>query len=191
MRILQVFSVSWQAIVFTFITLFLPEPLLIVGIVLSLTGMSLAIASVLKGRSAWTEFSILEMWILFFTLIIPQALTDTIGQYLTITLLQSVMILFAREVSSGCCEFRQQLSSVINGGDESTAMAARLYRSAQTELKRISRAGLLFASCYLLSIAILYVSTSATLALPLIADISLYIVVVSVSLALLLLSRED
>lgn len=189
--ILQAFSISWQAIAFTFIALFLPEPLLILGIILSLSGMSFTIASVLRGRSAWAEFSILEMWALFFSLLVSQALTDTIGAYLAITLLQSVMILFAREVSLRCCEFRQELSDVITEGSESSLVEGRLYRSAQTAFKRISRAGLLFGSCYVVSLAILYVSASATLVLPLIADISLYIVVVSVSLALLLILRED
>lgn len=191
MRILQVFSVGWQAITFAFITLFLPEPLLPVGIILSLTGISIAIASILRGRSAWTKFSMLEMWLVFFALLVSQALTNTIGQYLPITLLQSVMIFFALEVSSVCSEFRLQLSRVMSVGDNLPGMEGRLYSSAQAAFKTISRAGLLFASCYVLSLAILYVSTFAPLASPLITDVSLYIVVVSVSLALLLVSRED
>lgn len=182
---------GWQAITFAFITLFLPEPLLPVGIILSLTGISIAIASILRGRSAWTKFSMLEMWLVFFALLVSQALTNTIGQYLPITLLQSVMIFFALEVSSVCSEFRLQLSRVMSVGDNLPGMEGRLYSSAQAAFKTISRAGLLFASCYVLSLAILYVSTFAPLASPLITDVSLYIVVVSVSLALLLVSRED
>ncbi len=139
----------------------------------------------------WTKFSILEMWLVFFALLVSQALTNTIGQYLPITLLQSVMIFFALEVSSVCSEFRLQLSRLMSVGDNLPGMEDRLYSSAQAALRTISRAGLLFASCYVLSLAILYVSTFAPLASPLITDVSLYIVVVSVSLALLLVSRED
>lgn len=177
--------------VFAFITLFLPEPTFLVGIILSLTGVSFAIAGVLRGRSAWTEFSILEAWFLLFALLFSQALTNTIGQYLPITLLQSVMILFSHEISTVCCEFRQQLSSVVSVGKNLPALEGRLYKPSVTAFRTVSRAGLLITSCYAFSLALLYVSTFAALAPPLITDISLYIVVVSVSLALLLLSRED
>ena len=182
---------SWQAIVFAFITLFLPEPALLAGIILSLTGLSLAIVGVLTGRSMWSQFSILETWVFFFALLVSQAFTNTIGQYLPITLLQSVMILFAHEISTVCCEFQRQFSSVVNVEGGFAAMEGSLYRSSVTAFRTVSRAGLLFASCYALSIALLYVSTFAALAPPLITDISLYIVVVSVAFALLLLSPED
>ena len=185
------FSVGWQATAFAFITLFLPEPLLPAGIIVSLTGISIAIASVMKGRSAWTAFSILEMWLIFLALLVSRTLTNTIEQYLPITLLQSIMIFLALEVSTVCCDFRQQLSSVISVADTSPGLEGCPNGSAQAAFRAISRAGLFFASCYVLSLAILYVSTSVALAAPLITDISLYIVVVSVSLALLLLSRED
>lgn len=62
---------------------------------------------------------------------------------------------------------------------------------AQQAFRQVSRIGMLFASCYLLSIGFLYVGAWAALATSLVADISLYVVVVSVSLALLLLLRED
>jgi hypothetical protein len=182
---------GWQAMTFVFITLFLPDPLLIAGIILSLTGMVVAIAGVLRGRSAWAQFSILEIWFAFFVLIISQALTNTIAQYLSITLLQCVMIFFAFELSSVCCDLRQQLSNEISAGDNLLGMEGRLHRSTQAAFRTISRAGLLFASCYVVSMTVLYVSTSVAFVAPVITDISLYVVVVSVSLALLLLSRED
>ena len=191
LRILQIFSIGWQALAFVFITLFLPEPLLPVGIIVSLTGVSLSTASVLKGRSAWAKFSILEMWTVFYVLLISQALTNTIGQYLPITLFQSVMVLFAFEVLTISCEFREQLSNGAPLAGNSRGTESLPHRSARYAFKTVSRLGLLFASCYVLSLAILFLSAYAALATPLITDISLYIIVVSVSLALLLILRED
>jgi hypothetical protein len=183
--------VGWQAMVFAFITMFLPKPAFLVGIILSLTGVSLTITGVLTGRSLWTEFSILETWGLFFLLLVSQALTNTIGQYLPITLLQSVMILFAHEISTVCCEFERQFSNVVNVDYNFPTIKGSLSRYSVTAFRTVSRAGMLFASCYALSLVLLYLSTFAGFAPPLITDISLYVVVVSVAFALLLLSPED
>lgn len=191
LRILQIFSIGWQTLAFAFITLFLPQSLLPVGIIGFLAGVSLSTASVLKGRSAWAKFSILEMWLVFYALLISQALTNTIGQYLPITLLQSVMILFAFEVLTISCEFREQLSNGASLAGNSTGTESLPHRSSRYAFKAVSRLGLLFASCYVISLAILFLGASAALTTPLITDISLYIIVVSVSLALLLVLRED
>jgi hypothetical protein len=191
LRFLQVLTACWQAIVFAFITMLLPKPTFIAGIILSVTGICLAIAGVLRGHSLWTKFSILETWLLFFTLLVSQALSNTIVPYLPITLLQSIMILFAHEVSTVCCEFQQQFSSLVNLENNLRAFEGRLYRSSVTAFRTVSRAGVLFASCYVLSIALLYLSTFTAFAPSLTTDISLYIVVVSIALALLLVSRED
>jgi hypothetical protein len=191
LRVLQIFSIGWQALAFALITLFLPEPLLAVGIIGSLTGVFISTAGVLKGRSEWAKFSILEMWLIFYVLLISQAMANTIGQYLPITLLQSVMILFAVEVLTISCEFREHFSIGVPLAGNSTGTENLPHGSIRYPFKTVSRLGLLFASCYVLSLAILFLSASAALATPLITDISLYIVVVSVSLALLLLLRED
>jgi hypothetical protein len=173
-----------------FITWFLPVPLFVLGVVLSLTGICIAIASALKGESRWVTVSILEMWFLFFTLIVSQALGDAVGQYLPITLLQLIMILFAYELITATLQFRQQFSSAIYAG-ENAGIDSRLRSSAQTAFRAIASAGTLFVGCYTVSLAVLFASTFAALDVPLVSDISLYIVVVSVSLALLLVLRED
>jgi hypothetical protein len=131
------------------------------------------------------------MWLIFYALLISQALTNTIGQYLPITLFQSVMILFALEVLTISCEFRKQFSNEVPLARNLTGTEGLPHISARYAFKTISRLGLLFASCYVLSLAILFLSASAALAIPLITDISLYIIVVSISLALLLILRED
>ena len=139
--------------------------------------MPLATAATLKGRSAWAAFSLLDALLLFFVLLISQAISGTIGQYLPITLLQFVMVLFAIEL--------------LTEAAASAEKESLLKRSARETIRHISRACLLFASCYLVSLGILYIGAFSARPGLLLADISLYIVVVSVSLALLLLFRED
>jgi hypothetical protein len=101
------------------------------------------------------------------------------------------MILFALEVLTISCEFREQLSNDFPLAGNSTGAESFPHRSARYALRAVSRLGLLFASCYVLSLAIIFLSASSAFAIPLISDISLYIIVVSVSLALLLILRED
>lgn len=185
---LLVFSTGWQLLTLVFVTTFLPSKLVAVGIIGSVVSASLATMAVLKGRSAYAGLSLLDAWIIFFVLLISQAASGTIGQFLPITLLQCVMILFAVEALTVSCRYRHQLSS---HSKESSASSEPLRRSSQQAVHHISRAGLLFASCYLASLGILYAGVFTASSVPILSDISLYIVVVSVSLALLILLRQD
>lgn len=160
------------------------------GVALSIVGVTFGGAGVLKGRSRWTNLSVLAMWMTFFGIIISQAVSGLIEQYLPYTMLQCVMILFATEIVTETCKLRNQVSTEARappiGGVEIKPIT-----SGQQAFRHVSRVGLLFASSYLLSLGLLYVGGMIASAVPLLADISLYIVVVSVSLSLLLLLREE
>ena len=65
-----------------------------------------------------------------------------------------------------------------------------LQKSIQQAARRMARVGLLFASFYLISMLALYIGTFVEGLAPVLADVSLYVVVVSVSLALLIILRE-
>ncbi len=190
-RALQAFAIGWQSLSFVFITLLLPPALLPAGVIGSVVGISLTTAAILKGRSAWVEFSLLDAWLLFFILLISQAAAGTIGEYLPIILLQFVMVLFAVELLTAGSWYRGHSSTEPSKAADSTMSEEFLRRSVQQAFRHVSRAGLLFASCYLVSLGILYLSAIAMPTMPLLADISLYIVIVSVSLALLILLREE
>jgi hypothetical protein len=172
-------------------TILLPHALLPVGVLGSVVGISLTAAAVLKGRSSWVQFSLLDAWSVFFLLLISQVFAQTIGEYLPIILLQFVMVLFAVELLTAGSWYRGRSSTEPSNAADSTMPEELLRRSVQQAFRHVSRAGLLFASCYLVSLGILYLGAFAPLTMPLLADISLYIVVVSVALALLILQRED
>ncbi len=186
---LLAFSTGWQFLTLAFVTTLLPSKLVAVGIIGSVVGASFATMAVLKGRSAYAGVSLLDAWVIFFVLLISQAASETIGQFLPITLLQCVMVLFAVEALTVSCRYRNQLSS--QSTESSVSSELLLRRLSQQAVHHISRAGLLFASCYLASLGILYVGAFTASIAPILSDISLYIIVVSVSLALLILLRED
>jgi len=153
-------------------------------------GVAFGTAGVLRGRPLWTKLSVLAMWMTFFSLVIFQAVSGSIEQYLSFTLLQSVMILFATEVATESCKLRNQVSreakAILSEGVE-----LKPFTSGQHAFRHVSRLGLLFASSYILSLGFLFAGGIIASAVPLLADISLYIVVVSVSLSLLLLLHEE
>ena len=189
LRLLQLFSMGWQSITFVFMVLFLPQRVFGAGVALSLVGVGLGAAGVLRGRPRWTYLSVLTMWTTFFWLIISQAGLGSIEQYLPLTLLQSVMILFATEVATESCKLRIQVSSEAKS-ISSEVVILKPIASGQQAFRHLSRLGLLFASSYVLSLGLLLAGGMIASAVPLFADISLYIVVASVSLSLLLLLRE-
>jgi hypothetical protein len=188
LRGLQLFSIGWQSMTCVLMMLLLPQRVL--GVAVSIVGVAFGTAGILRGRPLWTNLSVLTMWTTFFWLIISQATLGSIEQYLPFTLLQSVMILFATEVVTETCKLRNQVSSEAKA-IPSEGVELKPIRSGQQAFRHISRLGLLFASSYLLSLGLLFAGGMIASAVPLLADISLYIVVVSVSLSLLLLLREE
>ena len=57
--------------------------------------------------------------------------------------------------------------------------------------RRAIRLGLIFGGCYVIALAVLFLGDVFVTALPALSDISLYIVAVSISHAMLLILRED
>ena len=169
----------------------LPHILLPIGIISTVIGISITAAAVLRSRSLWVRFSLLDAWLLLFLILISQAFTQTIAEYLPITLLGFVMVLFAVELLTDDSLYQANSTTKIAKIFD-TAPDEEVFRvSIQQAFRRVSRLGLLFASCYLASLGVIYLAALAPLTIPLIADISLYMVVVLVALALLILLREE
>lgn len=189
-KFLQSFSVAWQALSVAFVAILLPKLLFPIGVTASLIALILAAAAVLQARSTLAWLSTLDAWTVFFGLLVSQALSGTIGQYLPITLLQFIMILFAVELLTASCSYEQR-SSIEHPQTIESDQAGSHTTSAQQVFRNVSRSGLLFAGCYLLSLGSIFLGELTAVTIPLLAEISLYLVVVSVSLALLLVLREE
>jgi hypothetical protein len=101
------------------------------------------------------------------------------------------MVLFVVELLTAGSWYRGHSSTDPSKAAGSTMSGEFLRSSGQQAIRHVARAGLLFSSCYLVSLGILYLNAIAIPTMPLLADVSLYIVVVSVSLALLVLLREE
>lgn len=189
--ILQTFSVGWLALGFALTTLLLPEQFLLIGLVGMVLGISFAIQGLLRGRSKWVYLSMLDLWLLFFGMLISQAISETFEQRLPLLLLQFVVLLFAVEVLGATCRLKEQSSAESPERGQSVRGGGYVSAYAQRTTNHIARVGLLFASCYVVTLVILFIGGLLASTVPLLADISVYIVVVSVSLALLLVLQEE
>jgi hypothetical protein len=129
--------------------------------------------------------------VIFLVLAIAQGVAGTIVQLLPVTLLEFVMVLFCVELLTAGSWYRDGSSNKLPGVVDVTRVEEFDDSSVFHAFHRVSRAGLLFASCYVVSLGVFYLSSYATLAMPLLSDVSLYMIVVSVALALLVLSREE
>ncbi len=191
-RSLEALAIGWQALCFLTITILLPQPLFLVGLIGSTVGISIATAAVvLRRRPAWIRSSLLDVWFIFLLLLISQAVSGTIGEFVPITLLQFVMVLFSVELLTAGSWYLDSSSKDTLKMPSATMLEETVDTFVQSTFRRVAHVGLLFASCYLLSFGALYLSAFAASSIPILTDISLYIVVVSVALALLILSREE
>lgn len=118
-----------------------------------------------------------------------QTTSRTIVDDLSLTLLQFIMVLFAVEILTtvtGHFDFYAKASK--SKADLSMSL---LRTSVHNSFNHMSRVGLLFSSCYLLSLGILYAGNVVASIAPTLGDVSLYVVIVSISLALLIIFKED
>lgn len=189
-RVLRIFSVTWLLLTLVFITIFLPPNLLLIGILGSLFGVSFGTMAVVGGRRTWSIIPLFDAGMMFFVLLFIQAISKTVEENLPIMLLQFVMLLYTVELLTVTFKHHNLFSNE-NLRSEALVSTSALTRSAEQALRQMARLGLLFASCYFVSLGILYIGTFVTAITPVLADVSLYVVVVSVSLALLILLRED
>lgn len=186
--LLRIFSATWILLTLISITVTLPPTLLPVGIIGSVFGISTGLIAVLNGRWVWSEVSLLDGGLMFLVLLLEENMSKTVEQNLPVMLLQFVMLLFAVEVLSVVSKQHGLFSKVLIETEGSVSILARSIHQA---LRRTARLGLLFASSYFISIAILYVGAYIAPLSPILSDISFYIVIVSVSLALLIILREE
>jgi len=187
---LRVFAVVWLLLSLVFITILFPPHLILLGILGSILGTCIGGMAILKGRWRWAVISLLDGSVMLFVLLLTQAMSKTVGQNLPVTLLQFVMLLFATEVFAVIFKrldlyAKETIQSLVG------VPIAVLARSNEQAFRQVARFGLLFASFYLISIAALYLGTYLASITPVLADVSLFVVVVSISLALLVLMRED
>ena len=183
-------SALFALIVFTFLGLAatFPTNLIVIAAFGSGWGILFGAWALLKGDWLWSKAAILVGGVMLSVAVLIQIASKTILQALPGLLLAYVLILFSAEALALTRQHHPMYSKDKKGSQASSVM---LQKSVEHMTRKIIRLGSIFGGCYVITLAVLFLGDVFVTALPVLSDISLYIVAVSVSLALLLILRED
>jgi len=187
-RALCGFTVGWLALTFVSFTLLL-QPLLEFAITGSILGISLATYAIARNEWKPASASLVIGGSMFFALVADQVASGGVRDNVPILLLQFVMFLFAVEVLTGV--LKQETLTARSAKSDHAVSNQVLQRSTRELQARIARLGVFFASCYVITLGLLYFGAQLRFVSPVLTDVSFYVVVVSISLALLILVREE
>lgn len=186
-KILRLFSGLWLTVTIISVALTFPPTLIAFALVVATFSVLTGGIAVLTYRPKIVLVSILSAFILFFSLLQMEIVSKTVQSNLSLTLLDFVMLLFTVENLTAMSK-----RPFFEVGERDRQISASLIgRFVEHAFRRSSRVALFFASSYMLSMAALYLSAYVSVLQPGLADISLYAIVATISLALLILVRED
>jgi hypothetical protein len=100
------------------------------------------------------------------------------------------MMMFSEHMVSLLSEYRHQFST-LTGERVLDFNSPALRRSLAGLYRRLARNGILYACCYVITIGVLLTGLDFSRVAPILSDVSLYILVISISLALLVVMKED
>lgn len=187
-RALCGFAIGWLALTFVSFTAFL-QHLLEFAIVGSILGVSLAAYAIVRGEWKPALASLVIGGLMFFSSVVDQVVSGAARDNIPILLLQFVMFLFAVEVLTGVLTQETFAARFAKPGH---AVSDQVLQRSSIEVQaRIARLGVFFASCYVITLGLLYFGAQLRSVSPVLTDVSFYVVVVSISLALLILVREE
>jgi hypothetical protein len=188
-NIFRVLSFAVLVLAFGLITSsFPPWPLWITSAV-ALLGISFALASVLKGDQIWARSTSLIIGLTFFISLFWHIVLTTVEENLAMLLLLFVLVLFSIEDLNLLCRHQKQHSKEIVAGFASSITV--LQKSMEQVHNQIGRLGLILGGCYIITIGTVYMGALLASFVPVLSDTSLYVVVVSTSLALLMIMHEE
>jgi len=165
-----------------------PSDLIPIAVFGSSLGILFGGWSLLRGDWFWGRAALLVGGIMLIASLLIHIVSNAILQALLELLLAYVMLIFSAESLNLINQHYDMYSKNFQGPQASYAM---LQKSMEHMTHKIMRLGLIIGGCYIIALAVISVGDAFVTALPPLSDISLYIVAVSVSLALLLILRED
>ena len=183
-------SALFFIVVLTFFVLpgTLPTDLILIAAFGSGLGILFGGWSLFKGDWFWGRAALLVGGVMLIASMLIQIVARAILEALPGLLLAYLMLIFSAEAFDLTRQHYGLYPKNFKGPQASYVM---LQKSMEHMTHKIIRLGLIFGGCYVIALTIISVGDAFVTALPVLSDISIYIVAVSVSLALLLILRED
>ena len=176
---------------FTFLILatLIPTQLEILRIPAIIMGMILSALVIIKCNVLWARIALISQLALFSVPLLSSLFLQVPG-VLPALILAFVMILLSDHTANLVSKYQRQFSTM----DEKVILDFNwpiLGRSFKFLYRRLALNGAVFAVCYLVTIGALLSGLDFSGFAPILSDVSLYILVISISLALLVTMKED
>jgi hypothetical protein len=167
-----------------------PAGLILIAGIGALVGILVGFLAVLGGDWVWAKGALSIGGTLFFISLFQHTLSETFTPNLPVLLLDYMMILFCVEILSATCRHNQLYSKLSNDAAcvENIVLLQKALRQIYGKLARLAT---IFGTSYLLTIGVLLVSGMLASFASALADISLYVIAISISLVILVLLREE
>ena len=174
---------------FTFIGIAIPPQFSMIRIVAVSAGLLFSMLASFRSSILWCRIALLTEGIFFAASLVAAIFSSTIAVVVPLLLLAFVMILFTDRTLKQVANYQLQFSDL---NDELFEFNAPVIERSLTDLyRRVAENGVIFAGCYLLTILMLLGVFDLSRVAPILSDASLYILVVSISLALLVSTKEE
>jgi len=168
----------------------IPAAIWILWVLELLIGVIVSAFAVVKCDVTWSRITLIAQSTLFAIALLSAISMGESEEGVPILLLIFVMILGSEQVLSLISNFGTQFSLSASTPVIGFNMPT-LQRSLDQLYRTLAWDGVLFTAAYLLSLSILAVGSFISPVAPVLSDISVYVLVTSISLAILIVSREE
>jgi hypothetical protein len=189
-NLLRVIAAAIAIATFTLTLTTIPIAIWTLWVLALLIGISVSALALVKCDVTWSRITLLAQSILFAIALLTAISTGGPAEEVPLLLLAFVMILGTEQVlsltSNYGAQFSLSKSAPVAGFNVGTLQRSldRLYRSLAWD-------GVIFSAAYLLSLTVASMGSLLSPVAPVLSDISVYVLVTSISLAILIVSREE
>ena len=189
-NLLRAIGASIAIVTFTLILVTIPVGIWILWVLPLLIGVGVTIFAVIKCDVTWSRITLLAQSVLFAIALLSAISARGPVEDVPILLLAFVMIVGTEQVLTLISNYGVQFS--ISDSDFVTNFnIPTLQRSLDSLYRRLAWNGVIFGTAYLLSIAVAFLGSFLSPVAPILSDISVYVLVASIFLAILIVLRAE
>jgi hypothetical protein len=189
-NILRAIAAAIAIATFTLTLILIPVAIWILWVLGLIIGIAVSTIAFLKCDVTWSRITLLAQSILFTIALLSAISTGGPAEEIPILLLAFVMILGTEQALSLISNYGAQFS-LSNSAPVTSFNIPTLQRSLDHLYRRLAWDGVILGAGYLLSVAIASMGSFLSPLAPALSDISVYVLVTSISLAILIVLREE
>jgi len=189
-NVLRGFASAIAIVTFTLLLSTIPATIWVLWFLALVVGFVTSILALVKCDIVWNTLTLLEQGVLFVIALLSGFSKGGPGENIPILLLAFVMILANEHVLSLISQYHVQFPT----GDSTIGMDFNvpiLRRSLDRLYRRLAWDGAVFGMGFVLSVAVASGGGILSPIAPVLSDVSLYVLVTSIALAILIVSKEE